>query len=255
MKDVCKQKKCDFALLLGDNIYEDGVSSVDDIQFIDKFENPYKDLNFPFYSVLGNHDLKSGKTGELAQIEYTKKSKKWVMPSHYYKVSIGKADFFAIDSNRFSSDKCQKKWLKDQLEESNAIWKFVFGHHTPYTIGRHNLTDVFEGSKLDHLEKDINQMLCENAQAYFAGHDHHIQINRQDCGFISVVSGAAGKARMTYPFLKYGLDAEVLYSEGFTYGFMLVMVKNENISFSFYGMDNKLLYNYESELSSLKYSE
>ena len=60
---------------------------------------------------------------------------------------------------------------------------------------------------------------------------------------------------MTYPFLKYGLDAEVLYSEGFTHGFMLVMVKNENISFSFYGMDNKLLYNYESELSSLKYSE
>ena len=36
-------------LLLGDNIYEEGVSSIDDEQFTTKFETPYQDINLPFY--------------------------------------------------------------------------------------------------------------------------------------------------------------------------------------------------------------
>ena len=56
MKEVCDELGCDFALGLGDNIYETGVDSVDDVQFIDKFEKPYADVDFPFYMTLGNHD-------------------------------------------------------------------------------------------------------------------------------------------------------------------------------------------------------
>ena len=59
MRDVCAAKGCDFALLLGDNIYDAGVDSVTDAQWQTKFELPYKDLNIPFYPTLGNHDNSS----------------------------------------------------------------------------------------------------------------------------------------------------------------------------------------------------
>ena len=42
--------------LLGDNIYDSGVTSVTDPQWQTKFEIPYMGVNLPFYVVLGNHD-------------------------------------------------------------------------------------------------------------------------------------------------------------------------------------------------------
>jgi tartrate-resistant acid phosphatase type 5 len=56
IEKVCAAQGCDFALGLGDNIYESGVDSVDDVQWLDKFEKPYENLDFPFYMTLGNHD-------------------------------------------------------------------------------------------------------------------------------------------------------------------------------------------------------
>ena len=45
-----------FAILLGDNIYDDGVHSIDDPQWEEKFEGPYRNIDMPFYPVLGNHE-------------------------------------------------------------------------------------------------------------------------------------------------------------------------------------------------------
>ena len=42
LESVCAERGCDFAIGLGDNIYEAGVDSVSDIQFQTKFEDPYK---------------------------------------------------------------------------------------------------------------------------------------------------------------------------------------------------------------------
>ena len=71
---VCSEQGCDFAIYLGDNFYDVGVDSVEDVQFIDKFELPYENLEFPFYVALGNHDY--GGAGHLIdkpepQVEYT----------------------------------------------------------------------------------------------------------------------------------------------------------------------------------------
>ena len=60
---VCSEQGCDFAIYLGDNFYDVGVDSVEDVQFIDKFELPYENLDFPFYVALGNHDY--GGAGHL----------------------------------------------------------------------------------------------------------------------------------------------------------------------------------------------
>ena len=47
-----------FVCGLGDNIYQHGVTSIDDEQFITKFEEPYKNISdkINFYMCLGNHD-------------------------------------------------------------------------------------------------------------------------------------------------------------------------------------------------------
>ena len=52
----CAASGCDFVQLLGDNIYESGVTSVTDAQWQTKFEKPYMGISQPFYVVLGNHD-------------------------------------------------------------------------------------------------------------------------------------------------------------------------------------------------------
>ena len=46
-----KNRKDTFVCGMGDNIYEDGCMSVNDIQFRDKFEDPYENIsdNIKFY--------------------------------------------------------------------------------------------------------------------------------------------------------------------------------------------------------------
>ena len=48
--------QCNFAVLLGDNIYEYGPDGPTDPQFEQKFEAPYKDFDIPFFLVQGNPD-------------------------------------------------------------------------------------------------------------------------------------------------------------------------------------------------------
>ncbi|HTF80063.1 MAG TPA: metallophosphoesterase, partial [Cytophagales bacterium] len=68
-----------FIISTGDNFYTYGVASIDDPQWMSSYENIYKGnaLHIEWYPVLGNHDY-LGNT--QAQIDYTKKSRRWVMP-------------------------------------------------------------------------------------------------------------------------------------------------------------------------------
>ena len=85
LKYLINKYKCKFILGLGNNINPDGVSSVKDQQFLEKFEIPYIDLpdNIKFYNVLGNNDYHI-KTSPLNEIKYTNVSNRWVMPHNFY---------------------------------------------------------------------------------------------------------------------------------------------------------------------------
>ena len=88
--------------LLGDNIYEVGVTSVNDPQFKTKFEDPYKNISKPFYLCLGNHDYGNSfflKDNYKFQIEYSKISPKWNLLDRYYSIKKGLCEFFFLDSN------------------------------------------------------------------------------------------------------------------------------------------------------------
>ena len=156
----CKKDGCDFIMLLGDNIYNSGVESVDDPQWQEKFEIPYKDLDVVFKPALGNHDNggltlgiggppidllgEDGGTGMEfwrgdIQIDYSAVSPKWDMPARFYDYTMGSAHFFALDTNSMMFDQHaeQAAEMVGKISKSTATWKIAYGHHNYISNGRH----------------------------------------------------------------------------------------------------------------------
>jgi tartrate-resistant acid phosphatase type 5 len=211
---VCAARGCQFALDLGDNIYEFGPYANYDPQFQEKFEKPYARLSFPFFMVLGNHDQSglfpgSGVHPERGdfEVEYTQRSSKWMMPSRYYRFGVPFAsatdfaaqnprpiiEFFGIDTNHLAPqnvpahawyrpgeayDLTQRKWLRESLSASRASWKIVFAHHPYLNNGKHGNAGEFMGiglAKGRELKKMYEEEVCGKADLLLAGHDHSLQ--------------------------------------------------------------------------------
>ncbi len=230
MKDVCDQRGCDFAIGLGDNVYESGADSTDDIQFKTKFEDPYKDLNFPFYMALGNHDnswiiggdgLNNDK-GDV-QVAYHYKSdrpsNKWNMPARYYNFSAPKGDvnplveFYALDSNplagvadadpeywQFPYRNKQANWFNLGIQNSTAPWKIAFAHHAYLSNGKHGNAGIYDGFPGAGIiyRNFLKDNVCDRVDVMIAGHDHELQWLKptESCGkTFHIVSGAGAKTR------------------------------------------------------------
>ena len=78
-----------FVVSLGDNFYESGVKGISDelweTAWFSVFIRPFPSMhNIRWFSVLGNHDYYGGIEGANSQVEMTKQSKHWVMPSKDY---------------------------------------------------------------------------------------------------------------------------------------------------------------------------
>ena len=203
---VCAERGCDFALYLGDNFYDDGVESVDDLQFISKFELPYAELDFPFYAVMGNHDYGGMGVGNepekvAYEIAYTAKSDKWRMPNAFYFFDQEHVGFFGLDTNAimWSWEDRQREWLEVQLPQSRTLWKIAFGHHPYVSNGRHGNAGSYEGlidfpiiSGID-VKNFFDEMICGEVDLYLSGHDHNLQWLHPHCGTEFIVTGAAAK--------------------------------------------------------------
>jgi tartrate-resistant acid phosphatase type 5 len=189
MKDFCAKHGCHLALMLGDNIHPAGVTAVNDPQFTEKFEIPYAGLELPIFAILGEHDW--GRKDKMynwqAQIDYTKKSKYWRMPSDVYTLTIGDVKIIALNTNSFPVSQVQKSWLKKELEESKALWTLVMGHKPIFSYGYHGDTDF--------MIADVLPLLCGKVDLYLSAHEHKQQVLQADCGLPLVVSGSAGKLR------------------------------------------------------------
>jgi tartrate-resistant acid phosphatase type 5 len=215
-KNVCEAKGgCEFALYLGDNIYNSGVSGTDDDQFQTKFEMPYSILDFPFYVVLGNHDYGGEGAGfefwkAEAQVGYTEISSKWTMPERFYLFSTpadaGPPDgpsamFLGLDTNAimWTGDGDQKSWLDGALAAAPAGWKIGFGHHPYVSNGKHGNAGEYEGFSWlpiadgENVKEFFDDAVCGKVDVYISGHDHNRQWLEPACGTEFIVSGTAAK--------------------------------------------------------------
>jgi hypothetical protein len=109
MKRYCAQQTCDFAVMLGDNIYPDGAMANEDDarRFRDVFTTPYGSLvegrdSFRIYSVLGNHDWHTSRDGALAQVRFLETTPPFFMNGLFYRVvpaaAHGEVEIFALDT-------------------------------------------------------------------------------------------------------------------------------------------------------------
>lgn len=249
---LCAAKGCDFALYLGDNFYEKGVSHANDPQFETKFEQPYANVDMPFYAVLGNHDyghppVDIGKPAH--QIAYTSRSSKWKMPDYVYKFSKENVDVFAIDTQGIvagSSERDNQAWLKRELAASGAQWKIVIGHHPYISNGNHgnagnyegcgrSCPEIINGAKLKRL---VESTVCGAADVYFSGHDHNLQWLTPTCGTEFIVSGAGAGTSV----FRHRDDNQTYWESDAHVGFMWVEIDGKQFTGEFYNKGGRLLF-------------
>ena len=193
-KLIAKNPKIQSVMIVGDNIYPDGCQTVDDEQFITKFQDPYKNIDLPFYLCLGNHDYH---TKAQTQIDYTfskhNKDHKWNMPKKWYSQQFPQCEFFFIDTNfEYYSESVINKQLQDTIQSiknSKKKWKILCGHHTWRSVGGH-------GNAEKRHETFMNDLLTKvKIDLYVCGHDHCKSIIKVGSHkTLTLVIGTGGKS-------------------------------------------------------------
>ncbi|MBO84977.1 MAG: hypothetical protein CL927_06435 [Deltaproteobacteria bacterium] len=253
VRSVCEARTdedgpgCGFALYLGDNIYDDGVETVDDPMFQSHFETPYADLDFPFLVVLGNHDYGSSSLASSRsdpQISYTERSQRWTLPSRYYHFQLGPHAFVGLDTNALLlqglwGDQEQGPWVDTLWSTEAAGWRVVFGHHPYRSNGFHGNAGNYEGLwwlpivRGKTIELFFERHICGQADVYFSGHDHNLQWLEPTCGTHFLVSGAAAH---TTP-LRFRDGNPTWFADDSTAGFVWVELLGRDMTAVFYHQD------------------
>jgi cysteine-rich repeat protein len=231
----CAASGCDFLQLLGDNIYDNGVASVDDPQFQEKFEVPYANLHLPFFMILGNHDYGGGGAGyefgkAQPQIDYTARSTRWRMPDEYYRRAVQHADVIALDTNL-------QMWLRDAQQRvdvaawiaaSSATWKIAVGHHPYLSNGPHGNAGEYDGV-FDPIgggagvKSFLEEIVCGKVDLYLSAHDHSLQWLEPTCSGTELIVSGAGAS----PTLLEGSNPVRFQSA--TLGFVYVDIEGKSL--------------------------
>jgi tartrate-resistant acid phosphatase type 5 len=238
----------EFIVSLGDNFQVNGVRSTQDPLWRLSYEDVYTDVSLEknWYCVLGNHDY-HGNT--QAEIDYTQVSRRWNMPSHYYAVhkTSGKGvsvDLFFLDTPPLQrkywaepgeypdiakqDTAAQLRWLDSSLAASKATWKLVFGHHPVYSGGKH-------APELQDMPPRFAQRFEKGGvDAYFAGHDHHLEHIRQPGSKVNYFIDGAHSVRPVKPTpaTDFAVSAP---------GFMTVTITKDTLRVRAVDVDGKLL--------------
>jgi 3',5'-cyclic AMP phosphodiesterase CpdA len=176
-----EQNPFDLVMLAGDNIYNHG-----EIEKIGRvFEQPYRsllDAQVKFYACLGNHDIKTNNGND--QVQYPG----FNMQGRYYSLHRGPVQFFILDTNRNADWPNQLPWLTTQLQQSDAPWKIVVGHHPLYTSGLHL------GSRF--LRRKLMPLFQQHGVAlYINGHNHNYERSQAIGNTTYLTCGAGSKTR------------------------------------------------------------
>ena len=239
MNEKARKDSLHFVITLGDNFYYDGVTSIFDKQWLEKFEAMYNlpYLKIPFYPCLGNHDHHNGNARH--QVEYSKKSDRWKMLHYYYTFTKvidtdSSIQFFALDTEAIKKPREynleQVEWLERELQSSTETWKIVYGHHPVFSYGKH-------GNERQMI--DLVRPLLEKYEVdvYICGHDHDRQLLGPVNDVYYIVSGTGSKSRDT----SYG---KTTIFAGTDLGFTWFRISNSEFHVQFIGSNGYVEYAY-----------
>ncbi len=238
MSSVCAEVGCQFALVLGDNFYPSGVTSVTDSQWQSAFEKPYASFgDFDFWAVPGNHDWLKSTRSVQAEVEYSLKGQRWLMPSNHYAV-LGLPEWLSIyglDTDPMIASAAER--TKQASEAETALcekkgWKFLMGHHPLKSSGEHGP----EAKIVSAIEPVMKK--C-GIQFYLSGHDHDQE--HFDAGsYQAIVQGAGSQLRA----IGHGDPGQVFGAS--TLGFALFEVTPLNLRMRFYDVDAKVIHDWSA---------
>ena len=251
MAEVCLDRHCDLALMVGDNIYENGIevehrddaeASLREImqQFATKFEEPYAAFDrapgVHFWVALGNHDYRRNAVG--AMMTYSEFSPRWRLPALHYEIPR-LPEWIQIHAVHTDTDErrdlngLQVASIKRRLcaDEPPDRWRFLFGHQPVYNSGHHR-NDAQERRTRALIEP---LLLDCRVHLYFAGHAHH-QEHLTARGFEQVIQGAAGKSQGNNRPRPSSTLRQRFFSR--TFGFAVAEVDPEHLRIDFYDVLN-----------------
>jgi len=158
-------------LLLGDLLYPSAKAELLEPNLVKPF-TPLIERGFRFYPVWGNHDW----IEREAQVV-----KDFFVAPNYYSFRLGPAQFWALNSNNFNP--AQASWLEGGLRTSQARWKIVALHHSPYSSG-----------VVHHSNQHLIQHLCPLLSAYrvdlcLSGHNHLYERTEKINNVVYITSG------------------------------------------------------------------
>lgn len=131
MQDTCASKGCQFAVMLGDNVYPDGGTlgadaRFDSRRFDDMLHKPFNKLgegvpDFTIYSMMGNHDWRISREATMSQMLYLQEHSAFTMPGYFYRVSPpatrGEVELFVLDTEMLLASTTV---YKDKLAEDGS---------------------------------------------------------------------------------------------------------------------------------------
>lgn len=239
-RKVCRERGCDFGLLLGDNFYNYGVWGTWDSLWKSRYQEVYQGLEMPFYALLGNHDWRGS---PQAQVDYSKKDARWKMPGFYYSISYPERDplveIFVLNSNDF--DAASQTWLRQALAASKAPWKLLAFHHPLLNTGSEHPPDQ------KHLWPALKPIVCGKIDAVLSGHEHlfaHLRPQNNACKYDQIILGTGGKE--LYDVTQVNADTLKLAAEA-NFGLGWMEISPHRMTLKFFRADGGNPYSYTWE--------
>lgn len=257
-----------------------GADGRDDAKrFQDLFVAPYGDFgwgdaDFRIYGVLGNHDWHISRAAALAQVAFLERTRPFYMAGTTYAATPaaarGTVEVFALDTHVLlagekvlddkladdgsevattametpqpwavpatAAEKAMVADLERRLRASKAKWKIVIGHHPLWSSSG----GKFRQSQA--LRAALLPVLCREADLYFAGHEHTLELASDDCSTAvpgaklppmpSIVTGAAGKQRpLNTAFMAHQArnnpQYRPIFARGMVWGFAHVLLAGD----------------------------
>jgi len=148
-----------------------------------------KQINLPFFPVVGNHDVGTTSRGE----EIYRKQFSLPGGKTYYAFRAGRVLFVILDSEEGKGRiiKEQRSWLEDTLSSSEETFKLIFIHR-PLFLPKNSLKTGRALDKYPLERDDLHRLFLKTkVKAVFAGDDHRYDRTEKD-GILYIISGGGG---------------------------------------------------------------